>query len=81
MVSSKLKTATFINHVINFLRLNKLDGIDLDWEYPTQRQGGRPQDKENYAILITVSDILKIIKPKGALPYVKHKINVTENPT
>ena len=34
MVSSKMKRAKFINNAINFLRLNKLDGIDLDWEYP-----------------------------------------------
>ena len=39
MVSSKLKRATFINNVINFLRLNKMDGIDLDWEYPGKESG------------------------------------------
>jgi len=31
------------------------DGLDLDWEYPTFRDGGRPEDKNNYAKLVLVS--------------------------
>jgi chitinase len=39
---------------LTFLRQYNFDGLDLDWEYPTLRQGGRPQDRDNYALLIKV---------------------------
>ena len=29
------------------------DGIDIDWEYPSHaEQGGRPQDKANFVLLL-----------------------------
>ena len=34
---------------MKFLRQNHFDGIDLDWEYPAQREGGKPRDRDNYA--------------------------------
>jgi GH18 family chitinase len=40
---------------ITFLRQYNFDGLDFDWEYPTLRQGGRPQDRANYALLIKVN--------------------------
>jgi len=30
----------FISNVFNYLLQNQLDGIDIDWEYPTTRQSG-----------------------------------------
>ncbi len=46
---------TFVKSVIRHLRQYNFDGIDLDWEYPTFRDGGRPQDKDNYSKLVYVS--------------------------
>ena len=55
----------FIKSALRFLRQYNFDGLDLDWEYPTQRAGGRPQDRQNYATLITVLFTLQafIINP------------------
>lgn len=41
----------FITSTIKFLAYYNFDGIDVDWEYPTQR-GGRNFDKENFVTLI-----------------------------
>ncbi|SMF69629.1 chitinase [Paenibacillus uliginis N3/975] len=54
---------TFANSVVKFLREYRLDGVDIDWEYPVE--GGeddnsrRPEDKENFTLLMkTVRDAL-----------------------
>lgn len=53
----------FANSVVKFLREYRLDGLDVDWEYPVE--GGesynshRPEDKENFTLLMkTVRDAL-----------------------
>lgn len=35
---------TLVNNIYDYLIANKLDGIDIDWEYPAQR-GGIASDK------------------------------------
>ncbi|WP_440960695.1 glycosyl hydrolase family 18 protein [Paenibacillus nitricinens] len=46
----------FANSAVDFIRKYKMDGVDLDWEYPVS--GGlagnsyRPEDKENYILLL-----------------------------
>ncbi|XP_014275730.1 probable chitinase 2 [Halyomorpha halys] len=45
------KRRPFIASVLRFLKDYDFDGLDLDWEFPTQR-GGAPEDKENFIILI-----------------------------
>ena len=47
--------ATFIQSVMEFLTNYKLDGLDIDWEYPGMPGAGhpfRPEDKENFNLLL-----------------------------
>lgn len=44
----------FANSAIDLLKKYKLDGIDIDWEYPAQIGDNnifRPEDKQNYTLL------------------------------
>jgi chitinase len=45
----------FISSAVRFIEQYKLDGLDIDWEYPDQPGSGntfRPQDKQNYTLLL-----------------------------
>uniref|UniRef100_A0A914ZBG4 GH18 domain-containing protein n=1 Tax=Panagrolaimus superbus TaxID=310955 RepID=A0A914ZBG4_9BILA len=48
------RRTTFINNIIQFLKDEKIDGVDLDWEYPVT--GGATEgvaaDKENFVALL-----------------------------
>lgn len=44
--------AKFVNEAVQFLRKYGFNGLDLDWEYPGQRPGSRPTDKENFVHLV-----------------------------
>lgn len=52
MVASADRRKELIKNAIKFLRQNHFDGLDLDWEYPSFRDGGKPRDRENYAQLV-----------------------------
>ncbi|KPJ05649.1 Acidic mammalian chitinase [Papilio xuthus] len=52
MVASRDRRKEFVRNAIKFLRQNHFDGLDLDWEYPAFRDGGKPKDRENYAKLV-----------------------------
>lgn len=52
LVASAERRREFIKNSIKFLRQNHFDGLDLDWEYPSFRDGGKPRDKDNYATLV-----------------------------
>ncbi len=47
---------TFANSCLQFINTYKLDGVDLDWEYPVNGGWGtikcRPEDKQNYTLLL-----------------------------
>jgi chitinase len=50
--ASRLK---FANSAIAFMKKFKLDGVDIDWEYPAQIGDNnifRPEDKQNYTLLL-----------------------------
>ncbi|KAK2711817.1 hypothetical protein QYM36_012821 [Artemia franciscana] len=42
----------FIVSVIDYVIRFDFDGIDVDWEYPGHREGSRPEDRDNYVLLI-----------------------------
>lgn len=49
LVASSDRRQQFIKNILKFLRQNHFDGIDLDWEYPAHREGGKSRDRDNYA--------------------------------
>jgi len=55
MVADTTRRREFVKNAIRFLRQNHFDGLDLDWEYPAFRDGGKPRDKDNYADLVQVA--------------------------
>ena len=48
--------AKFIDSVADFITRYKLDGLDIDWEYPAMEGAAgnvfRPEDKQNYTLLL-----------------------------
>ncbi len=55
MALTRASRARFIDSVAAFIRQYKLDGLDIDWEFPGQLGAGnrfRPQDKQNYTLLL-----------------------------
>ncbi|XP_046838481.1 probable chitinase 2 [Vespa crabro] len=51
LASDKEKRKNFVDSVFKFLREYKFDGIDLDWEFPSQGDG-KPEDKQNFLLLV-----------------------------
>lgn len=54
MAHSATDRQNFAKQTTQFLRKWNFDGFDLDWEYPTQRDGSRPTDRERFIDLIDV---------------------------
>ncbi|MBP2000447.1 chitinase [Paenibacillus shirakamiensis] len=46
IASSDANRTAFANSALSYIRANKLDGIDIDWEYPTT------SDKANYTLFL-----------------------------
>ncbi|CAG9573348.1 unnamed protein product [Danaus chrysippus] len=51
MASKNETRAKFVQSVVQFLDTYNFDGLDLDWEYPTKREGA-PHDKANYVAMV-----------------------------
>ncbi|SFN59098.1 glycoside hydrolase family 18 protein [Salegentibacter flavus] len=54
-VATKTARERFANSGISFLQKHKIDGIDLDWEYPGQPGAGNahaPEDKQNFTFVL-----------------------------
>jgi chitinase len=52
---TKQSRAIFIDSIVAFVDKYKLDGVDIDWEYPGQKGNGnrfRPEDTQNYTLLL-----------------------------
>ncbi|KAF6206607.1 hypothetical protein GE061_017843 [Apolygus lucorum] len=62
MAADPAKRAPFVASALEMVQKYDFDGLDLDWEFPTQR-GGRPEDKENFVALI--KDLKSALKPNG----------------
>ena len=54
LVADPARRKTFIRSAVRVLRQYNFDGLDLDWEYPAARDGGKPEDRKNYAIFVKV---------------------------
>ena len=55
VASTKAKREVFAKSAVDFLLKYKLDGIDVDWEYPNQSGAGNlygPQDIDNFTLLL-----------------------------
>lgn len=51
MASTPEGRRRFVESVVAFLDLHGFDGLDMDWEYPTQRCG-KPEDRDNFSQLL-----------------------------
>ncbi|CAG2120750.1 unnamed protein product, partial [Medioppia subpectinata] len=72
MASSPDSRKRFIASVLTFLKDNKFDGLDVDWEYPgfkasgeEDRTPGNPKDKQNFVTLLR--ELRAALKPHNYL--------------
>lgn len=65
MASKPESRKIFVDSVLQFLHKHDFDGLDFDWEYPGSREGSRPEDKENF--LLILKELRDAFKPKGYL--------------
>lgn len=70
MARDKKKRKSFVKSVKHLVDSLGLDGIDLDWEYPTTEDGGHtatPHDDKNYVAF--VKDLRKALGKKKLISY------------
>lgn len=46
------KRLKFARDAANFCKKYGFDGLDMDWEYPSQRDGNQLIDKRNFVLLL-----------------------------
>lgn len=54
MAMTKESRQVFLDSMVEMIKKHNLDGVDLDWEFPTADWGGDwdPKDKPNYTLLL-----------------------------
>lgn len=73
MASTEKNRDRFIKSVIAFNSKYKLDGLDIDWEYPAipaAGTGARPEDKQNFTLLMKeLREALDTLERKQTLTF------------
>ena len=54
MVTDSNARANFVSSSVAFIKKWGFDGLDIDWEYPANRDGSRSTDKNLFTTLLTV---------------------------
>jgi len=80
MASDPDYRAAFVSSSVNLIQQYGFDGLDLDWEYPTQR-GGTPKDKENFVTLLEelkagLGELLLTIAVSAGKPTIDKSYNI-----
>jgi len=73
MTSDKKKRSTFVRNIKNIIDTLNLDGVNLDWEFPTTTDGGHtasPDDNRNYVKL--VKDLRKTLGKNKWISFYSH---------
>ncbi|KAF0312024.1 putative chitinase 2 [Amphibalanus amphitrite] len=64
MAQDPAKRAKFVASVMEFLQKHNFDGLDMNWQHPTQR-GGTPQDRTNFPVLL--EELREAFRPRSWL--------------
>ncbi|MDE6633419.1 MAG: hypothetical protein K2K23_10510 [Muribaculaceae bacterium] len=70
MTADKKKRKAYVKNVYDVIRAYNLDGVDLDWEFPTTEGGGHtasPQDDRNYVKL--AKDLRRVLGKDAWISY------------
>lgn len=65
IASSPGARSTFARSVMGILDKHNFDGFDFDWEYPNQREGSQPSDKQNFNLLL--QELKNVLSPRGKI--------------
>jgi chitinase len=65
VAKSPAKRRRFAREAAQFVLKHGFDGLDMDWEYPAQRDGNSKQDRLNFIHLL--GDIKRELAPYGLL--------------
>lgn len=52
VASNAAKLVAFAENAVAFCKKHVFDGLDVDWEYPAQREGSSASDKANYVLML-----------------------------
>ena len=73
MVYTQENREKFVQSVVHFIKDYDLDGLDIDWEYPTIPAAGtmaRPEDKQNFTLLLkSLREALNSLKREQTLTF------------